>query len=264
MSIDIQPGATYNNMPFVMHDSIFETGTVTFSSEDVDGFALNAVGDATNDFWTPTAVPSWIAVDYGVDVECDCAGVIAHTLGTTGATVAIQSSDDGISWVSRATITPTTDETIVTVFPLVLARYWRVYVTGFIASIGVIKLGKRVVFPSGVLSGHIGINHAQVVELLTNETMGGQFIGNRINRVGAAVSIDFGLIERDFVETDLAGFETHYNSGRTFLFASCPLEYPDDYGYCWRSGNDGELRPSYEEGGELMSFSMGVGVYVEQ
>lgn len=264
MSVDIQEGATDTDLPLVMYDSIFESGTVTWSSETTDGFALNAIEDATNDFWTPASVPAWIAVDMGASVPVDCAGVVSHTVGSSGATVQVQSSDNGTAWVTRSTITPTTDETILTVMAYVEARYWRVYITDAVTSIGNIKLGKRLVFPSGVLSGHIGINHGQNVELMTNESMGGQFLSNRIDRVGASVSIDFGLIEREFVDDDMAEFERHYNSGRTFLFASCPTDYPDDYGYCWRSSSNGELRPSYEEGGELMALEMGVSVYVEQ
>lgn len=264
MSVDIQSGATDTNLPLVLFDSLFDTGTVTWSSEDVDGFALNAVEDTTFDFWTPTSVPAWIAVDMGADVPVDVAGFVSHTVGTSGATIEVQSSDDGIAWVTRSTLSPSNDDTLLTVMPYIEARYWRVYMTVAIASIGAIKIGKRLVFPSGVLSGHVGINHAHNVELMTNSSMGGQFLGNRVERVGATVSIDFGLVERDFVDNDAAEFEAHYNSGRTFMFASCPLDYPDDYGYCWRSSGDGELKPSYQEGGELMALEMGVSVYVEQ
>ena len=264
MSVDIEEGTLFSNMPLVLYESIFETGTVTWSSQDTDGFALNAIEDTTFDFWTPTAVPAWVAVDYGSAVRCDCAGIASHTVGSVGATVEVQSSTDNSVWTTQATVSPTDDATILTVFPSVSARYWRIYVTGDIPSIGVIKLGERLIFPSGVLSGHVGINHANNIELLTNMSMGGQYLGNRVNRVGASTNIDFGLIETDFVENDMAEFEAHYNSGRTFFFASSPLGYPEDYGYCWRSSSNDELRPSYDEGGELMALSMGVSVYVEQ
>jgi len=264
MTVDIEPGSLYTNNPLVLYENVFDAGTITWSSESVDGAALNSIEDTTFDFWMPTSVPAWIQVDYGAEALCDCAGIVSHTVGTSGATVEVQSSDDAVLWITRATISPLTDETILTVFPPVSARYWRIYITVSTCVIGVIKLGKRLVFPGGVISGHVSISHAHNVNLMTNISLGGQYIGNRQNRVGASTNIDFGLIDTDFVENDMAEFEDHYNSGRPFMFAASPLQYPYDYGYCWRSGSDGEMRPSYQEGGELMPISIGVQVYVEQ
>jgi hypothetical protein len=139
-----------------------------------------------------------------------------------------------------------------------------VLITDEVASFGVIKLGKRLVIPGGVLSGHVGINHANRVDLLNNTSIRGQFLGNRIIRLGAETNINFGLVERSFVDNDMLMFESHYNSGRTFFYAGSPLNYPEDYGYCWRPEGGSELRPSYEEGGDLMQLDMDVSVYVEQ
>ena len=117
-------------------------------------------------------------------------------------------------------------------------------------------------FPSGVLSGHTSVGHSNRVELMANVSQQGQFLGTRIKRIGARVSINFGQIETDFVDNDMAVFEAHFNSGRTFFYAGSPTDWPDDYGYCWRGGS--ELRPSYVEGGELSQVDMEADFYVEQ
>jgi hypothetical protein len=262
MTVVIETGSTDQNNPLALYENVFESGTVTVSSEATDGDGLNAIEDSTFDYWTPSAVPANIAVDCGSAVECDCVGIASHTAGTAGTTVKVQSSDDGATWTTRLTFEPADNTTMMGIFPVVSARYWRVLQEDAIASLGVIKLGKSLVFPGGVLSGHIAINHSQRVDLLNNMSMKGQFLGNRIISLGAETEINFGLVETDFVDTDMADFEAHYNSGRTFFFASSLFAWPDDFGYCWRS--DSELRPSYEEGGTLTNLNMGVSVFVEQ
>lgn len=196
-------------------------------------------------------------------MECDCLGIASHNIGSSGATVTVSASDDGVTFTGvGVSVTPDNDDTIMVVFDLQEYRYWRVNIFDGPASVGVVKLGKRLVMPCGVLSGYTPINHAHDVELLTNMSVQGQFLGTRIKRVGASASIQFGLIDAEFVDEYMQDFEYYFNSGRAFFYAGSPDEWPDDYGYCWRSS--GTLAPSLEEGGVLYSVSMEVSVYVEQ
>ncbi len=263
MSVTIIAGATETKNATLLSQNIFEEGTVTVSSETADGAGLNAVEDTTFDFWTPAAVPANITVDYGTSVECDCLGIASHDAGTNGTDLRLEHSSDGVIWTQIGSdVSPLTDDTIMIVFQSTSARYWRVVQATSVCSIGVIKLGKRLVMPSGVLSGFVGVNHANRVDLLTNTSIKGQYLGTRIKRIGAETNINFGMIETSFADNDFAVFEEHFNSGRTFFYAGSPSEWPEDYGYCWRTG--GEIRPSYEEGGILAQVDMDVSIYVEQ
>lgn len=265
MTIEIESGATDTGKPLILYQNIFEDGTVVVSSETTDGYGANAIEDTTFDFWTGAGATANITVDYSEDVECDCFGVAAHTLGTDGASIRVLGSDDDVTYDNVSSlISPITDDTILVIFPSTTYRYWRISVTSGPSSIGVLKLGKRLVIDGGVISGYISVNHGVKVELLNSTSTGGQFLGNRIKRVGAETTIDFGLIDRDFVDSSMAAFEAHYNSGRTFFYAGNPTFLTDDFGYCWRPEKGSELRPRYEEGGELMSVSMDVMAYVEQ
>lgn len=264
MSVIIDSGSTDTNLPMLLYYSIFEDGDVTVSSETADGAGANALEDTTFDFWTPATFPAQITVDYGSAVECDCVGIAAHDAGTNGSTYVVQSSDDGSAWTTRFSLAPLTNDTVLGIFPAISARYWRVRCSTAISSTGVIKLGKRLIIPGGVLSGHVSVNHSHKIELLNNTSIKGQFLGNRILRIGAETEINFGLLETSFVDNDMAVFEAHYNSGRTFFYAGSPLSYPEDYGYCWRPEGADELRPSYQEGGTLMQVDMAVSVYVDQ
>ena len=262
MTIQIDNGSVDTNNATILYENIFEDGTVTVNGETSDGAGLNAVEDTTFDFWTAPHTPSSITVDYGSPVECDCIGIAAHNAGTNGSTLRILTSSDGVDFTSLTSISPLTDDTIMVFFPATTARYWQFRQSVNVCSIGVVKLGKRLVFPNGTISGGVPINHATRAELMTNESQRGQYLGTRIRRVGASADINLGMMETDFVDNDMAVFESHFNSGRTFFFASSPDTWPEDHGYCWRS--DSELRPSLEEGGVLSEVEMEVSVYVEQ
>lgn len=262
MSIQVETGASNSDNPKLLFDNILERGTVTFTTQAADGQGLNALEDSTFDFWTPTALNGIMELDYGSAVSADCIGIAAHTAGTNGSVVFVRSSSDAITWSDPLiTFDPLTDETLMGVFPEVTARYWRVVISDAICSLGVVKLGKAITIPTGVISGHIGISHSKRVDLLTNISAGGQYLRTRVKRIGAEASINFGLLETDFVENTMATFEEHYNSGRTFFYAGAPVTFPNDYGYCWRSGS--EMRPGYQEGGTLMNVELDVSVYVE-
>jgi hypothetical protein len=264
MTITIASGTIAPDKPAILWNNVFNDGTVTVSSETADGAGANALEETTFDFWIPSAVLASISVDLGSARICDAAGIAAHTIGSTGASVEVQSSDNGATWVTRAASTPSDNETILILFPAVSARYWRILLTGAVAAIGVVKLGRRLIIPTGVLSGHVGLHHAREIELLTNQSIKGQFLGNRIIKMGAETDINFGLMDVEFVENDMAEFERHYNEGGTFFYAGSPSRLPKDVGYCWRQERAGSMRPSYDEGSTLMNVSIQVAAYVDQ
>jgi hypothetical protein len=203
-------------------------------------------------------------VDMGAATSCDMIGIAAHNLGSKGATVTVQSSADNVAFVNRLVITPSNDSTIIGLFPLISARYWRVEITGGTGrAIGVLKIGRRLIIPGGVLSGHVGINHANEITLLNNMSIRGHFLGNRLIKIGAETEINFGLLEADFVDGEFSGFEKHYNEGRAFFYAGNPANLPNDIAYCWRPENSGTIMPPYEHGGNLMPVQFRIAAYVE-
>ena len=262
MTVRIEPGSTDFKKPCLLYDNVFLRGTVTISSDTDTNAGENAFEDSTFDVWLAVDADANIAVDLGAAEWCDTVAIDAHELGSDGATLLVQSSDNGSAWTTRFTLAPADDTAILGLFSLTKARYWRVRVTSGPSPIGIIRLGRRLVIPTGVLSGHIGIAHSRKYELMAGKTLGGHFLPTRINRLTATTTINFGLMDAAFVDTDLRAFETHYNEGLAFFFAASPLNYPDDIGFCRRPERGGELQTSYQEGGELMPVQMDVEVYV--
>jgi hypothetical protein len=261
MTIAIASGTPSLEKPTLLTENLFEQGTVTSAFANPGFPSANALTDETFDFWVANVSPNAITVDMGVATPASAVGIAAHTLGTSGTQVLVRSSADNSIYVTRLTINPADNSTIFGVFPEVSARYWRVVFQNAPITLGVLKLGKRVIVPSGVALGHVSVNHGQRIELLSNDSMNGQFLGTRIERRSGDISLDMGLVPRDFIEGDFADFETRYNEGRSFFYCGSPLNLPLDTGYCKRPMGGGEVRPSHV-GGDLMQLQFGAQVYV--
>lgn len=231
--------------PIILHENQLARGALSWSSQTADGFAANALGPQTYDYWTPAALPAWIQTTLPQAVECNSVAVVAHNLGSKGCTVIVE-HQDGAAWVENMRHTPSDDSTILMLWNGAIAASWRIRVTGPSApSIGVAMIGKRTTIRAGLLAGYTALPHARRVDLLGGDSMGGQFLGTRIKRQGAETTIDFGDVPRTLVDDQLAGFRQHFNAGLPFIWASDPRGDPLDAGYCWRS--NGELRAVYGE-----------------
>lgn len=263
MTVHVEGSPANMDVINVLHENYFEAGTLSWSSQDTDGQAANAVDDATWNFWTPTAVPATLQSDMGVATDADCCGITGHTMGSTGASIQVQYSSNGTTWTdATAVVSPLTDETIILFWPSVSARYWRIRMTGAVASIGVAKIGQRLAFPCAPVTSHVAIHHSHDVELMNNTSIGGQLLGNRVVRRGATADCNVGYVERDFAENQLIAFETDYNNGRAFFYASCPSVFPADMGYCWRPEGGDTMAVSWDEGDGLASVAFGMSVYL--
>lgn len=257
--IHIHPAATSVLEAMVLYRNVLAEGALSASSQTADGFAANALGPQTYDFWKPAAAPAWLRGVLAAPVECDSAAIIAHTLGSAGATVGVEYWDGG-AWHVAISVSPDDDRDLLLLFSAAEAQEWRIVVNGAVTSIGVAMIGPRLLIPWGVVPDYTPINLALSIDLAPNITRGGQFLGNRIQRVGAGTSIQLAPQERDWIEGAARPFIAHYNAGKPFVWASCPEVLPDDMAYCWRSG--GVLSAAYGPGAVYGSMSMEVAAYV--
>ncbi|MGA0540735.1 hypothetical protein [Neotabrizicola sp. VNH66] len=257
--IHIDPTATDTERASVLYRNVLSEGTLAWSSETADGYAANALGPQTYDSWTPSAVPATLSVTLGAPVTCDCAAIIAHTLGSAGATVEVQHFTGGI-WVTAQSVTPPDDRDIVMIFGAVSAAQWRIRVIGAVASIGIVMIGPRLLIPGGTQAGYEPLNLALDVELSPSITIRGQYVGAYVKQMGAGTPIALAAQEREWVQTEAVPFIAHYNAGRPFVWMSCPDMLPEDGHYCWRAGNT--LSASFGPGAMWADMSMQVSAYV--
>lgn len=252
--------ATAINATMILYRNVLAEGTLSWSSQTADGFAANALGPQTYDFWTPTTLPATLSVTLGAAVICDACAIVAHTLGSAGATVSAQWWN-GSAWITAQSLTPTDDRDLLMIFAEATSAQWRIQVTGStVPSIGVVMMGPRLLIPSGVQSGYVPLNLALDVELAPSITVRGQYVGTFVKRNGGATSIALAEQERFWIENDAEAFIAHYNEGAPFIWASCPDLLPEDMAYCWRAG--GTLRASYDAGAQWGSMALEVASYV--
>jgi len=256
-------------LPMVLWDNYlsYSTSTVTASTSTTDGPVANCYTETTYDYWQATALPAYVQIDLGTGYATklvNSVALIGHTIGSSGATVQLQSSPNGTTWTTVSTvITPTDDTPILAIFADTSARYWRVYITGTtIPVVGIVILGDRFVFPGGVMPSYTPIWQAQTVQLLQSKSLGGQFMGNRVLRQGADTSISLVAFSRAFAEADLQPFKAWYNGGHGFVWASGPSTFTKDIGYCWRKPN-AEMKPTFTETGSWVRVTMEVEAYVQ-
>ena len=263
--IFIEPGVTNTNTPTVIFDSIIIDSTVTFTSQETGFGAVNTLGVETYSWWKPTAadvVDGTSQVQYTLSTPstADCAFIESHDLGTIGATVEIQYFD--VSWKTAASITPSDNSPIMILFPEQSSSNWRVEVsTTSQYHIGIVLIGNRLVFPTGVDSRYTSFVHSGNFEIMGGNSLGGQFLGQKVIRKGGNTSLIFPLLDTSFVDNDMLMFENHYNTGQPFGFATKPNAFAGDLGYCWRPDNSSELKPKYRDGSLYQEFTMNVDFY---
>lgn len=252
----IHDAAYDKNKPCVLFDNMLTKGTLTATN----GIGENAVSGTTWDFWTPSSLGR-LSVDLYVKSTVDCLFIDAHNISDVGGYV-VWSYFDGTDWVNIEVVEPTDNSPIMVITDEIFATQFRVSVTG--SSLGVVMMGKRLVFPNGIDSSYRSIPHSKTYTLLGGDSDAGQFTGQMLIRQGASVSPTFPLLDADWVDSDMKPFEDHYNRGLPFAWAASPAFNGDDMGFCQRPQGASELNPSYYEGGMYEEFTMHLGVYINE
>lgn len=261
--IYIETGATSTDKPCVLYDNIFLDGTL--SGSDTTGFELsNAISGSTFDYWQPPDA-TWrsIIVTLAGQTAADCVFIDAHDIATVGADVKVQrSTDAGVSWIDVTDwITPSDNTPIMIFFPSSSGDAWRVSQRNGPASIGVVILGEKLAFEYGV-EDMVSFRHGHKVEIMGGDTLGGQFVGQKVRRKGGSTSFSFPWLTASWVNNTMAMFEAHYNDGLPFGMSIRPDYDLNEVAYCWRPEGVSELSPRYTEMGKAFNMTMDVKYYV--
>lgn len=264
--IFIETGNVFDaSAPTALYENLLSEGTL--SGTGSTGFEVgNAITGTTWDFWRPpsSAVAS-IQVVLTSAAVADCAAISAHDMFTNGASFRVQYSANGGTTWSNATdwITPTDNDDIMVLFPEFTGNAWRLQQQNGPASVAVILIGKKLAFDGGIDGARVGFAHGNRVEVMGGNSIGGQFLGQRVRRRGGNTRVTFPWLPSQFVDNTMAEFQVHYNDGRPFAFAGSPSYDRSDLAYCWRPDTGSELRPSYIQNGIAAEVNMELDYYVE-
>jgi hypothetical protein len=242
-------------------------GTTTLAG----GPASNAVNGNTHSFWLPDISGTTAAfnVQFSAARTVSFVAIVAHNVATLSASVQVRrSTNGGANWsdAGAGTVTPTTDAPIA--FRMVTtgadAADWQLYFTGLTASdplaVGVAFFGDDLVMPQSFYQGFAPILTPTEVELQSNVSIGGNYLGSSVIKRGSSLQCAFEHIEPTFFRAaSWLSFQRHFNEGRPAFCAWRPAKYASDLHYLWRDGPT--LRPTNDGPRDLMAVQMQARVY---
>lgn len=224
------------------------------------GYPLSAITNpATYERYTPSAMPATIQADAGAAVAVDYIGIAAHTLGSSGCTVYVESSPDATTWTTRLTLTPTDDTTLFGMFDSVSARYWRIRITGTTApTVGVVYLGAALTMQRELYGGHTPLVLARMTAVRPNLSETGQWLGASQTRAGFGTSFAWRHLTAAWYRDEFDPFVATNPRVRPFFIAWRPHSFPSEVGYCWATE---DIAPHNMGIRDLMSVDMRVEAY---
>lgn len=220
-----------------------EPSSVAVSSE-----AENAPGDAvlrpdTGEYWEPTALPATLVIDLGAARDVDYVGLAAHTLGSEGCTVTVETSTGALAgspseqvWTEFAdSIAPGDDRAILFLDSSRTARYLRLTITGSgdMPKLAVVYVGEILAMPRSIYGGHGPITLSRETVLHRSLSRGGQILGQGFRRHGLVGSASWRHLEPNWYREHFDPFVESARN-RPFFFAWRPGDYSDEvaYGVC--------------------------------
>lgn len=260
MAVSIVSGATGTDRANVFW-ALDATATATSSA--VGNPAVNVTNPNTFSSWRATASNAILTLDFGTAKPFDAIGISAHNMATSGdASCTLFYSIDGSTYVAIASVTTLTNEDIILMFSQVTARFVQLRVDGPAANIGVVAVGKRLIFPSCPAGDYVPLHHARRYEKEFNHSTRGAMINNRSWSAGAETEVDAWYVTRAFADNELPPFENHYNRGGYFFYAGSPAAMPKDMGYCYAGEDDGILNVTFIAGTPLATLTFSLRSYV--
>lgn len=250
--------ATATNSPQILWDSVLTRATITANHEDADGPAVNVAYQATNRAWIYDHVDDAVLTITLSSAEmCNIVGFAAHTM--IGLDVKVQYWT-GAAWVNATSfVTPADNTPFMVRFGAQTATIWRVIVVGGAFHLGVVYLGAALSVPGVVQPPHTPLQLCETVEVGDGaQSISGQFLGADIAVYGGDATVSFEVQLPSFVLSDFAAFRSWFNRAGCFFIACAPDAWPDDMGYCRRSGD--EIVPPFRDA-MFMDLTMDVSVY---
>lgn len=236
--------------------------TVTWSSQNSAFPALNLTDPSTYNSWMPQTAPSWVQFDLGSSRPVSSFGLAAHNAASSGGGIQLLSSTDGVDFSNTVvSYSPLTNEDLLFIFPEVQARYFRVRQTISPFNIGVVLAARHIEFPSTPIDSYTPSHHSKQYTKYFNNSLQGQFLGNRVMGSGGTMSVQFPHIQRDWVDGPFIGFEDHYNRGGAFFYAGWPGGKPQDMAYAWPGREDSIIDVEYVNADKLATVSFDMEFY---
>ena len=223
------------------------TGTVTASSEASGYPASRADNVFTYAGWKPTAVPATWEIDLGGAEETDYCGIVGQY---NGASIAVQYYDG--SWNTITEKIPKDDEPVVFLYEKKYGSKLRLYITGQIPIISVIKFGISSAVDRGMQTGFGPGSWNRQNEYVTKFSEGGQVIGRTKKRRGTKQKIMIPDIPESWADDNWDTLRENLENESVF-FIWDPTNHPSHIIY---GMTDKDPRLTYSRYGGYLNLDM--------
>jgi len=240
MSVVIQSGFNGNLEPIDHPRLCFDTHTATptatstATGADVDWL----VDGETWSVWEGGGTGQTVTLTFSGPLTTGYAAIAAHNLGSTGASVALQATTDGVVWSGIVSShDPADDSAIVWLFRNTSYRGVRFVISGGSAApqIAVAQSGEVLEMPQLSVFTGLPISESKQVRYRHQQSIRGDVLGRAVE----GADLQFDLTVQNLPETFRAaagdvtwnGFINHVDNTGPFFIAAKPSSYQDDVAY---------------------------------
>lgn len=253
-----QAGAevTANN-PRIGYHSVITTSNISADEEADDEPVTNLANPATYLSWRGTSTSEQtVSISLSEAVDVDYFAIAKHNLGSTGATVAFEYSEDGETWTTVETIEPSSDYALIVEFDSVSSQLFRLSITPGSAapSIAVLYVGEILPLQRRIYVGHTPFTYGRKSSISNGRSESGQFLGRVLRREYRESSVSLQNITPSWYRSTMEPFVEAART-RPYFWAWRPQQYPAEVGYAWLTG-DMQVSNQLSNGFMQLSFSM--------
>lgn len=262
--------AGQSNNPAALWNNIATASNITSENGDVSGYpATNAVTGTTYDDAQPVVTSTEAAlIVSGTALTANAACIYAHNIGTIGASVRVQYSDDGgTTWTDGGAgpVTPADDQAIFWRFDERSEDDWRLLIFNVSGSdqpiIGGFCIGVELLIEQRIYQGYTPPITPTAVSMVDNTSEGQHILGTRFVERGSEIAVDLThMTPATLRGVDWVAFQNHFNQGGALLWAWRPTKYGDAF-WCRRSGS--AMVPTNSGPKDYMSVSFALRAYHE-
>lgn len=243
------------NNPRIGYHNIITADNISADEEATDEPVRNLANPATYLYWRgETTNAQTVQVSLAEAEEVNYFAIAKHNLGSTGATVAFEYSNNGSDWTTVETVEPSSDYALIVEFDAVSAQFYRLNITPGSAApaIAVLYVGQILVLQRRIYVGHTPITFGRKTIVSNGRSENGQFLGRVMRREFLQTGVDLKNITPSWYRNYMDPF---VQSARTkpFFFAWRPQQYPNEVGFAWLT-NDVDVSNQLPNG--YMQLSM--------
>ena len=221
-----QGGAILLDAPYdleharILHSEKWLAGGTATASSTATGYDADAPANSlTYEYWEPASTTATWEYTHTVSAECNCAGIAAHTLGTTGTNLKFEYYD-GTAWADLTSYKQiTSNQSIMAFWEDVKATRFRVSLSyaGAAPQIGVIKFGTQLTMPQKIFGGHAPLDLSGQTILRSNYSETGQFLGRAKQRAYQATQFAWTHLRDDWVRENWPSLQRGVESEPFFI-----------------------------------------------